>query len=380
MEICKICNREYKDKKSLGAHIKFTHKIYTKNYYDIFYKQLNEDLCQYCYKNKTKFISLSKGYREYCSKSCMSSDKSGQRGKTKKERYGNKNFNNSKQMKETKKERYGEENFVNSEKAKSTNFERRGVTYIFDDPKVLEKSRQTKKEKYNDPTFVNPEKGRKTCLEKYGVDSPFQCEDIKEKIQQTKLERYGNRNYNNQNKRKETNLWKYGVDEFFKTKEFKNKIKEIWNSKTEQEIKRINIKRELTCLEKYGVRSVQQVSEIMEKQQEKFTGFKNSWHDYQLPSGGWIKLQGYEPQALDILLKFYNEEDIFHRKVDMPEIWYKTNDNINHRYYPDFYIPKDNLIVEVKSNYTYECEKEKNELKMEATKDNHYNFKLMIIQ
>ena len=59
----------------------------------------------------------------------------------------------------------------------------------------------------------------------------------------------------------------------------------------------------------------------------------------------------------------------------MPAIWYEM-DNTTHRYYPDFYIEKDNLIVETKSVYTLECEKEKNKLKFEAVKNNGYRFKL----
>ncbi len=59
----------------------------------------------------------------------------------------------------------------------------------------------------------------------------------------------------------------------------------------------------------------------------------------------------------------------------MPEIWYIL-DGIKHRYYPDFYIEKDNLIVETKSVYTLECEKEKNNLKFQAVKSHGYNFKL----
>jgi hypothetical protein len=62
----------------------------------------------------------------------------------------------------------------------------------------------------------------------------------------------------------------------------------------------------------------------------------------------------------------------------MSEIWYTTEDNVNHRYYPDFYIPKDNLVIEVKSTFTYEYKKEINELKQKATEDNNYNFEFRI--
>jgi len=60
----------------------------------------------------------------------------------------------------------------------------------------------------------------------------------------------------------------------------------------------------------------------------------------------------------------------------MPEFWY---DNKKHRYYPDFYVPKDNLIIEVKSGYTLNKNRKRNDMKFESVKNAGYNFKLMII-
>ena len=47
-----------------------------------------------------------------------------------------------------------------------------------------------------------------------------------------------------------------------------------------------------------------------------------------------------------------------------------------HRYFPDFYIPKDNLIIEVKSTFTYNKELEKNLLKEQCVKDAGFKYKL----
>ena len=63
----------------------------------------------------------------------------------------------------------------------------------------------------------------------------------------------------------------------------------------------------------------------------------------------------------------------------MPEIWYMWQDGSWHRYHPDFYIPKNNLIIEVKSIYTYTEDFIKNKLKEEAVKYLGYNFKFMTI-
>jgi len=49
-----------------------------------------------------------------------------------------------------------------------------------------------------------------------------------------------------------------------------------------------------------------------------------------------------------------------------------------HRYYPDFYIPNENKIIEVKSEYTLNRELERNHIKFEATKLMGFNFVLEI--
>ena len=62
----------------------------------------------------------------------------------------------------------------------------------------------------------------------------------------------------------------------------------------------------------------------------------------------------------------------------MPAIWYVGEDGKKHRYYPDFYIPKENLIIEVKSSYTMLYDFYKNNLKAVATKELGYNYKLEV--
>jgi hypothetical protein len=47
-------------------------------------------------------------------------------------------------------------------------------------------------------------------------------------------------------------------------------------------------------------------------------------------------------------------------------------------YFPDIYIPKQNLIIEVKSTYTYSKEYDKNIAKANATKNTGYNFEFWI--
>ena len=97
-----------------------------------------------------------------------------------------------------------------------------------------------------------------------------------------------------------------------------------------------------------------------------------------MPSGIIVNLQGFEPQALDILLQTYSEADILINKKNMPPIWYELNGK-KHRYFPDFYIPKDHLIVEVKSEWTLNRYLECNEAKFKAVKEAGYDFKLMVL-
>jgi hypothetical protein len=70
---------------------------------------------------------------------------------------------------------------------------------------------------------------------------------------------------------------------------------------------------------------------------------------YILPSGLDITVQGYEDHFLDFIFsnKILDESD-FEFKV--PYVIY--SENPEKKYYPDFYIPKYNLIVEIKSAYT----------------------------
>lgn len=174
-----------------------------------------------------------------------------------------------------------------------------------------------------------------TCLKKYGVKHYFLNEKIKEKRKQTCLKKYGKESTNQ-------------VDEF-------------------------NKKRKQTLLKNYGVENPSFNPEIHKKQQ------KYNWKPYTLPSGKIINVQGYENKALDYLLSnIYNENEILIHK-EVPIFWYFDNKNIKKRYFPDFYVPKDNLIIEIKSEWTWKRYIEKNLLKMIACLDAGYKFRLMII-
>lgn len=119
---------------------------------------------------------------------------------------------------------------------------------------------------------------------------------------------------------------KYGCDNGFQSEIIKAKIRS-------------------TNIRKYGVPFPSQNKEIFKKQQISMKKFK----EYVLPSGKVIEIKGYEPQFLDYVLnnKLLTESEI---QYEAFSIKYQLNDK-EKVYYPDFYIPKYNLIVEIKSSY-----------------------------
>lgn len=94
-----------------------------------------------------------------------------------------------------------------------------------------------------------------------------------------------------------------------------------------------------------------------------------------------VQVRGYEPQALDYLLsKGYQPNQIFVGK-DVPRIRY-YHDGKARWYYPDIWIPHENLIVEVKSTYFFGATDinlfRSVKAKREATLQ-HHNFALLVM-
>ena len=146
---------------------------------------------------------------------------------------------------------------------------------------------------------------------------------------------------------------------------------------TDTEYRKSIIKKyEATCMERYGVRNVSQDPEIFEKIVKKsYTGKK-----YEFPSGKVIRIQGYEGYAINYLLKENIEEtDLFFGK-DIPTFHYVDDDQVHHVYHPDIFVKSLNMIVEVKSDYTYRKELRKNYLKFRNVikNENCYILRVMI--
>ena len=199
----------------------------------------------------------------------------------------------------------------------------------------------------------------KTRSEETGVSNPFQLESVKEKA-------------------KITLLRKYGVDNISKLESIKLKKEETMmknhgrknNMGSNCEIMAQNM------FTKYGVKWSAHLPNLADEMQ--YNRFKKR-NLLITPSGKKIFLQGYEVNGYNILIsEGYLEEDILYKKVDMPKIMYNF-DSKERRYYPDFYIKSENLVVEVKCKYTYEVEKEKNDMKFSSTVNLGYKHRLMIL-
>ena len=197
------------------------------------------------------------------------------------------------------------------------------------------------------------EKYKATCFKKYGVENPFQSEYVKDKSKSTWLEKYG---VEHPSKSKEIKLKKvntcleiYGVEYQFQSEDVKDKSKSTW-------------------LKKYVFENPCQNSDIFEKRLKASYSKKN----YTLPSGKIVLVQGYEPYALDELIKLTNEDDIKVGAANVPEIWYNDEIGKKHRYYVDVFILSQNKCIEVKGINLMKLDKNIIFIKQKAVKDAGY--------
>lgn len=253
---------------------------------------------------------------------------------------------------------------------------------------IAEKSKQTSLKKYG---VDNPSKSKeikdrikKSFTEKYGegITNAMDLEEFRNKIKETNIERYGTDKPQSliifQEKTKQTNLERFGTEVPQKLQQLKDKTLETNLKKYgvlhHSELKETQEKKVKTNLGKYGVTNVSQNVEVYDKIVKRSYRTKN----YILPSGKISKVQGYEPFAISYLLENYNENEIRIDTKDKPIIKYFDKDGKQHYYFPDIYIPKENIIIEVKSEWTYNKNTPRHLLKRQACLDAGYNFRFMI--
>jgi len=91
----------------------------------------------------------------------------------------------------TKKEKYGDENYNNHQKCKNTCLEKYGVDNIFKDDLIKINIDKTKREKYGSNFELIVFKLRDVIYEKYGVDNISKYDDVKKKKIETSIRNFG---------------------------------------------------------------------------------------------------------------------------------------------------------------------------------------------
>ena len=249
------------------------------------------------------------------------------------------------------------------DKVKAASLKKYGTEYSFQAEEVKDKIKNTMLEKYGvEHASQNPEilrKQQNTMIERYGYKSPMQCDFFREKAKKTNLEKYGDE-------------WNLGCEEL--RLKGKKTMKEKYGVEHSMQNKVLQEKAKKTNLEKYGVTNVMQCARIAKKHE--LSGHNHKIYTWK--TGEKVYLQGYEPIVLQELENNgYCFNDIKTDKTDMPEIWYEYEGK-KHRYYPDFYIPEENLIIEVKSEWTMLKEFNKNLHKFSTVKKYGFQFKLEV--
>ena len=343
MHICLICQTEFKNRGCLGAHIRFFHKIKSKQYYDQYIKKDGEGICVICGK-ETGYVD--NGYHKHCSTKCVNVDK-----------------------------------------------------------ELIKKWKDSYREKtgYDNPS-QNPEVKQKkidTCRKHFDKDHPLKVQKIVDQVAQTQLDRYGGIGFASDILAKKTNDTiqdRFGVDNYSKTSQWKIKTKEtnekLYGGVSPYHSEEVKERGNRLIIEHWGglgFKSAELRKKMLLTYKAK-TGYDDWMHDpaifnkmiassfrrkkYLLPSGKKIFILGEEPSFLDYVFSnniLQEDEIVYYPKG----IKYFTSDGGKHIYFPDFYIPKFHLIVEIKSWYI--LAKDLNvSLKIQATKDFGYNY-IMIL-
>jgi len=211
-------------------------------------------------------------------------------------------------------------------------------------------------------------KQKETCLKKYGTEFSSQSLVCRLKVKKAWKEK-DILEYNE--KRRNNHQQKYGVDNPFQRKEVQKKYNKtmIKNHGVEwpMQSKEIYEKSKKSCKESTGFEYSAQSLECREKQ------LKNTFRkkEYILPSGKIILLQGEEPNFLDYVFSnnLLKEDEINYKPKRIKYILEEKE----HYYFPDFFISKLNLVVEIKSWYILSIQKN-TDLKIDATKvfGHHY--------
>jgi hypothetical protein len=124
-------------------------------------------------------------------------------------------------------------------------------------------------------------------------------------------------------------------------------------------------------IKKFGVSNAMQHPDVFEKSNINRFKYKTCIINEVM----FDRLQGYEEQGIRYLLEKYPNITIHDikagRSQDLPKIKYEYD--IERIYFPDIYIPKINLLIEIKCEYTFKDTIKMNLAKQKASFDAGYN-------
>lgn len=316
---------------------------------------------------------------------------------------------------------------------KAKTLERWGVEFPNQSPEMKAKHIDTSMERYGvshpQKTIGQQNRIKATNLEKYGVENVFAAEEVKNRIKETHLERYGVENVSQakevQEKREQTFLAKYGVTSALGSEEVWKKIRatnlERYGVECMGNSRMAGDKAAITCMERYG--GVGFASKILmaktaETMLKRYGGI--GWasaviraktsetmlkrygvaHASQCPAirrlaeksalvkrefvvNGktfWLQGEGEKKVLMELIEDCkLSPEDIINDCMDprYPKIVYFWN-GMERRYFPDFFIPRLNWVVEVKSTWTFLLHKSQNLAKRTACRGLGYQFNFVI--
>ena len=208
-------------------------------------------------------------------------------------------------------------------------------------------------------------KNKKTNFKKYGDEHYTN----REKAKKTNLEINGDEYYNNMKKMKQTNKERFGVEYSLQSKEVREKVKQTnikkYGCDNPSQNKEVKEKKKQTSLKNFGVKNPMQNPNIFIKSQ------KSALQRKEHKETG-LSYQGtYEKDFLDYC--FDNSISIEKGK----RIKY-IYDGKEHYYFSDFYYEPKNLIIEIKSDWTYNKYLYINLIKEKSCIDSGYDYLFII--
>jgi predicted transcriptional regulator len=165
---CLICGKEFD---SLEIHLKSTHNISSKDYYDKFLLKNKENICENC-GGVTKFISLKEGYSRTCSRTCtFELNKKNKTYITKECLYCGKKFDS---LKSSNRLYCSKECFNKSKlvliKRQRTNLKKYNSNYGFQSEIIKDKIKETRNKKFYESLFSS-DRLSDLVLPKFNIES-----------------------------------------------------------------------------------------------------------------------------------------------------------------------------------------------------------------